>query len=96
MKILLSSFVVLTLAFASAAYEVRPDTKIVIPDMEKSGIVAALKDAAMELSLDIEEATGWKLAVVEASKAGNTQGAILIGEKFAAEAERIFNRPMPK
>lgn len=86
MKILLSSFVVLTLAFASAAYEVRPDTKIVIPDMEKSGIVAALKDAAMELSLDIEEATGWKLAVVEASKAGNTQGAILIGEKFAAEA----------
>jgi len=80
-----------TLAFAASAYEVTPRTKIVIPEMDKTGITAALKEAANELALDVEEATGWKLAVVEAAKAGDTAGAILIGEKFAADAGLVPN-----
>ena len=76
----------LVAVLSAVAYEVTPKTKIVIPDKDKTGVVAALKEAANELRLDIEEATGWKLDVVEASKAGDKAGAILIGEKFAAEA----------
>ena len=72
--------------WTASAYEVTPQTKIVIPDMDRTGVGAALKEAATELRMDVEEATGWKLDVVEASKAGDTAGAILIGEPFAAAA----------
>ncbi len=71
---------------AACAYDLTPKTKIVVPGMDRTGVVSALREAANELRLDIEEATGWKLDVVEASKAIDTAGAILIGEKFAAEA----------
>ena len=81
-----SAIFALAAVLAASAYEVTPQTKIVIPDMDRTGVGAALKEAANELRLDIEEATGWKLAVAEAAKAGDTSGAILIGEKFAAEA----------
>ena len=72
--------------WAASAYEVTPRTKIVIPDMDQTGVGAALMEAATELRTDVEEATGWKLDVVEAAKAGDTAGAILIGEPFAAAA----------
>ena len=73
-------------AASAFAYEITPTTKIVIPDMDRTGVGAALREAANELRMDVEEATGWKLPVAEASKAGDTAGAILIGEPFAAEA----------
>ena len=78
--------VVVAAIFAACAYEVTPRTKIVIPEMDKAGVVKFLRDAAHELRLDVEEATGWTLPVVTASKAGDTTGAIMIGEAFAAEA----------
>ena len=81
----LLAFMSLAAVLASGAYEVTQSTRIVIPDKDPVGIGSALKAAARELSLDIEEATGWRLPVVEASKAGDTSGAIMIGEKFAAE-----------
>lgn len=82
----LCAAVTLAAAMSAVAYEVSPGTKIVVPDKDTTGISSALKVAASELRADIEEATGWKLSVVEASKAGDTAGAIMIGEKFAAEA----------
>lgn len=85
-KTILLAVAALSAAMAASAYEVTPNTKIVIPDIDKTGVGAALKAAAAELQLDVEEATGWKLAVVEGSRAGDTAGAILIGERFAAEA----------
>ena len=85
LKVILSVASAWVAVLTLAAYEVTPKTKIVIPDMDKTGVGSALKAAARELSLDIEEATGWKISVVEAAKAGDTAGAILIGEKFAAD-----------
>ena len=85
-KTILLAVAAVSAAMAASAYEVTPNTKIVIPDIDKTGVGAALKAAAAELQLDVEEATGWKLAVVEGSRAGDTAGAILIGERFAAEA----------
>ena len=86
MKALLPIVVTLVAVLGTSAYEVTPKTKIVIPDKDETGVVAALKTAAKELRLDIEEATGWKLQVVEEAKVGDTAGAILIGEKFASDA----------
>jgi len=85
-KVILSVASAWVTVMALAAYEVTPKTKIVIPDMDKAGVGSALKAAARELSLDIEESTGWKLPVAEASTAGDLAGAILIGETFAADA----------
>ncbi len=82
----MSAILTLAAALVAGAYEVTPRTKIVIPGTDRTGVGAALKEAANELRLDVEEATGWKLEVVEAAKAGDTAGAIMIGEKFAAEA----------
>ncbi len=85
-KTIFSAVVAMSVAIAGVAYDVTPNTKIIIPDLDKTGVGAALKDAATELQLDIEESTGWRLVVVEDSLAGDTAGAILIGEKFAVEA----------
>ena len=84
-KAMLSVLAALLAAFAAGAYEVTSSTKIVVPDMDKTGVGAALKAAATALRLDIEEATGLTLPVVEASQAGDAAGAIMIGEKFAAD-----------
>ena len=85
------SGVIVAVASVAAAFEVTPRTKIVIPDMDRTGVGAALREAANELRMDVEEATGWKLEVLEAVKAGDTTGAVLIGEKFAAEAGLVPN-----
>lgn len=84
-KAMLSVLAALLAAFAAGAYEVTSSTKIVVPDMDKTGVGAALKAAATALRLDIEESTGLTLPVVEASQAGDAAGAIMIGEKFAAD-----------
>lgn len=82
-KIILAAVAVVA-ALTASAYEVTPQTKIIIPNMDRTGIGDALKEAATELRMDIEEAMGWKLDVIEAARAGDTLGAILIGEPFAA------------
>jgi len=64
-KTIFSAVVAMSVAMAGVAYDVTPNTKIIIPGLDKTGVGAALKDAATELQLDIEEATGWKLVVVE-------------------------------
>ena len=73
-KAMLSVLAALLAAFAAGAYEVTSSTKIVVPDMDKTGVGAALKAAATALRLDIEEATGLTLPVVRRRRPGMLRG----------------------
>ena len=50
-KIILAAVAVVA-ALTASAYEVTPQTKIIIPNMDRTGIGDALKEAATELRMD--------------------------------------------
>ena len=66
------------------AVEIDGTWQVVYPDSGEAVICESLKTAAEEISRDIAEAAGFKLAVVPASKAKSP--AIRIGEAAAAAA----------
>lgn len=71
--------------FAAPAVEITKDWQIVIPDPEPRGVQRALRMAADEIRLDMEECAGLALPVVTKSKARKGP-AIFLGAEFAEAA----------
>ena len=69
-----------------SAFTVCPQTRIVVPDPDATGIARAIGEAAHELADNIAEATGLRLPVVPASKSADLKNAIAVGREFAEKA----------
>ena len=62
-----------------------PETKIVVPDEDKTGVSAAIMQAGREIAKNVREATGMKLEVIPASRHAGGK-AIYLGADAAAKA----------
>ncbi len=62
-----------------------PETKIVVPDDDRTGVSAAIGEAGREIAKNVREATGMKLAVLPASRHSGG-AAIYLGADAARKA----------